>query len=992
MTVLTVDDLARDLKVKNEDLLKELVIMGFSVDGPESPLEIDDPSALRAHLVSAIPKREVVEQRIRPTVIRRRAKNPPQSDLGEPFHDLMEGAQPETEQVTETAGEPREAVTRPEPPPELRKSPPVRKQRKHEPARIIEMAPRPASKEQPSELHEPAISNTDVSTIKPSPTETAPKVVEIGLPPKIGEIPTLVHPVSESATGIVVQDRGMEVRGEAESVGIEAVEAHTGVTEEPTETTDEIKEAEERAARKKKKKDKRMQPAQIIGRVQLKKEPPKEPEREQRPQAPRPQSPRPPHSTEAPPRPSPADHPQRAHTPQAPSQRPAPRQEQPFRPLIVEIPIEDERRPKRKKDKKVRSAVDDKVEDDKARIRKPKEIINVSDLYDDRQRAGRGKKGKKPKPRKTEITVPKAIKRRIKLPEVVTVSNLAHKMSVKAAEVIQQLIRLGVMAAMHETIDFDTATLVANEFGFETETSRPTEKDMLPEKIADTSENLVSRPPVITVMGHVDHGKTSLLDRIRSTHVTDQEAGGITQHIGAYKVRLPKGELVFLDTPGHEAFTAMRARGAQVTDFVILVVAADDGVMEQTKEAVNHARAANVPIIVAVNKIDKPEADKDRVLRELAELNLIPEAWGGDTLFADVSAKTGAGVEDFLDLILLQAEMLELKANPNKKAIGTIIEARLDKGKGPVATVLIKEGTLRLGEPFVAGIHYGKIRAMLDHEGRSLEEAGPATPAEIQGFSSVPEAGEPFLVVDEERLARQIGEHRQQKIREDSAASSSPASLEDLMARMSRLEQPELNIIIKADVQGSVEALKEALLAIPSTEVIQKVIHSGVGAVNESDVMLASASRAIIIGFNVRPTVKTAQLVEQEKIDLRLYTVIYEAIEEVRKAMEGLLAPIEKESVTGRAEVRQTFSVPKIGLIAGCYITSGKIERSNQIRLLRDNIVMHTGKIGSMRRFKDDVKEAVEGYECGIGIENFRDVKVGDVIEAFVISKESAKL
>lgn len=992
MTVLTVDDLARDLKVKNEDLLKELVIMGFSVDGPESPLEIDDPSALRAHLVSAIPKREVVEQRIRPTVIRRRAKNPPLSDLGEPFHDHMEGSQQETEQVTETAGEPREEVTRPAPPPESRKSPPVRKQRKHEPARIIEMAPRPVRKEQPPVLHEPAIGKTDVSAIKPSPTETAPRVEGVSVPPGIGEIPALVQPVPELTPDIVAQEGALKVSAEIESVGIEPVEGRTGVNEEPTETADELKEAEERAARKKKKKDKRMQPAQIIGRVQLKKEPPKEPEREQRPQAPRPQSPRPPHATEAPPRPSPADHPQRAHTPQAPSQRPAPRQEQPFRPLIVEIPIEDERRPKRKKDKKVRSAVDDKVEDDKARIRKPKEIINVSDLYDDRQRGGRGKKGKKPKPRKTEITVPKAIKRRIKLPEVVTVSNLAHKMSVKAAEVIQQLIRLGVMAAMHETIDFDTATLVANEFGFETETSRPTEKDMLPEKIADTSENLVSRPPVITVMGHVDHGKTSLLDRIRSTHVTDQEAGGITQHIGAYKVRLPKGELVFLDTPGHEAFTAMRARGAQVTDFVILVVAADDGVMEQTKEAVNHARAANVPIIVAVNKIDKPEADKDRVLRELAELNLIPEAWGGDTLFADVSAKTGAGVEDFLDLILLQAEMLELKANPNKKAIGTVIEARLDKGKGPVATVLIREGTLRLGEPFVAGIHYGKIRAMLDHEGRSLEEAGPATPAEIQGFSSVPEAGEPFLVVDEERLARQIGEHRQQKIREDSAASSSPASLEDLMARMSRLEQPELNIIIKADVQGSVEALKEALLAIPSTEVIQKVIHSGVGAVNESDVMLASASKAIIIGFNVRPTVKTAQLVEQEKIDLRLYTVIYEAIEEVRKAMEGLLAPIERESVTGRAEVRQTFSVPKIGLIAGCYITSGKIERSNQIRLLRDNIVMHTGKIGSMRRFKDDVKEALEGYECGIGIENFRDVKVGDVIEAFVISKESAKL
>ncbi len=987
MTVLTVDDLARDLKVKNEDLLKELVTMGFSVDGPDSPLEIDDPTALKAHLVNAIPKREVVEQRIRPTVIRRRAKNPPHPEAGESFFEGQDGGSHEVaETVEEEPKDIRPPAINQTQPPDTRKPAHSRKQRKHEPARIIEMAPRPVKKEPVAVApQEPATRVQKIESPREQAAEVAARIVETPETSVPAKPPVSETPVVESVSVVRDEVKPVEDRPATDEAVTEPIGSSPREPEESSES------AEERAARKKKKKDKRMQPAQIIGRVQLKKEQPKEQPERERPPAPRPQAHRP-HQPEAPTRPAPTEHPQRPYSPQAPSQRPTARLEQPFRPLIVEIPVEDERRPKRKKDKKVRSAVDEKIDDDKAKIRKPKEIINVSDLYDDRPRGGRIKKGKKPRPRKTEITTPKAIKRRIKLPEIVTVASLAHKMSVKAAEVIQQLIRLGVMAAMHETIDFDTATLVAGEFGFETETSRPTEKDMLPEKIADTTENLVSRPPVITVMGHVDHGKTSLLDRIRSTHVTDQEAGGITQHIGAYKVRLPKGELVFLDTPGHEAFTAMRARGAQVTDFVILVVAADDGVMEQTKEAINHARAANVPIIVAVNKIDKPEADKDRVLRELAEMNLIPEAWGGDTLFAEVSAKTGAGLDEFLDLILLQAEMLELKANPNKKAIGTVIEARLDKGRGPVATVLIREGTLRLGEPFVAGVHFGKIRAMLDHEGRSLEVAGPATPVEIQGFSSVPEAGEPFLVVDEEKLARQIGAHRQQKIREDSAASTSPASLEDLMARMTKMEQPELNIIIKADVQGSVEALKEALLAIPSSEVIQKVIHSGVGAVNESDVMLASASRAIIIGFNVRPTVKTAQLVEQEKIDLRLYTVIYEAIEDVRKAMEGLLAPIERESVTGRAEVRQTFSVPKIGLIAGCYITSGKIERSNQIRLLRDNVVIHTGKIASMRRFKDDVKEAVEGYECGIGIENFRDIKIGDIIEAFVISKESAKL
>ena len=505
--------------------------------------------------------------------------------------------------------------------------------------------------------------------------------------------------------------------------------------------------------------------------------------------------------------------------------------------------------------------------------------------------------------------------------------------------------------------------------------------------------SLPRQPEVnIGVIGHVDHGKTSLLDAIRSTHVTDQEAGGITQHIGAYKVKLKKGELIFLDTPGHEAFTAMRARGAQVTDFVVLVVAADDGVMDQTREAINHSRAANVPIIVAVNKIDKPEADRERVIRELSEHNLIPEAWGGDTLFTYVSAKTGEGIDELLELIVLQAELMELKANPDKKAIGTIIEARLDKGKGAVATVLIKEGTLKLGDPFVAGIFYGKVRAMLDHEGHAVDEVGPATPVEVHGFAGVPEAGEPFLVVEEEKIARQIGVQRLHKQRENEAAVIGPASLEDLLARMKEQETKDLNLIIKADVQGSSEALREALLGIVSQEIKLKVIHGGVGGITESDIMLASASKAIVIGFNVRPNPKTIQLAEQEKIDIRLYTVIYEAIQDVRKAMEGLLAPIEKETVLGRAEVRQAFHVAKIGVIAGCYVTSGKLERSNQVRLLRDNAVVHQGRIGSMKRFKDDVKEAVEGYECGIILDNYKDIKVGDIIEAFSIERESAKL
>ncbi|MFA6222500.1 MAG: translation initiation factor IF-2 [Desulfomonilaceae bacterium] len=964
---MTVDDLARDLKVKNEDLLKELVVMGYEVDGPESSLVTDDPTALRAHLVSALPQREVVEKRIRPTVIRRRAKNAPPLDFHEEALSSEESAMSDVDVTYENVPKNQEpakssisAGT-----PDAKKT--QRKMKRHEPARIIEMAP-----PKPSITLSTATEETLDHFGQPSISVASG---EGGVVPESGKSSS--HALSQVATADKTED------------GAQA--DHPSRTERPketelgarTSTTEEQREAEERNAKKKKKKDKRIQPAQIIGKVELKKEPVRSAERPApkihyvHAPAPRPAGP----SAPGPSRPRVVD------TAPRPSVRPEPS----TRPFVPELPVDDKGRIKKRKDKKGRT-VEERVEEDKGLVRRRKEVINVADLYDDRHRGRLRGRTKKVKLRKTEITVPKAIKRRLKLPETVTVANLAHKMSVKASEVIQHLLPLGVAAGMNEIIDFDTAAIVAGEFGFETETSRPSEQTLLPKKIQDTEENLVARPPVITVMGHVDHGKTSLLDRIRSTHVTDQEAGGITQHIGAYKVKVPRGELVFLDTPGHEAFTAMRARGAQVTDFVILVVAADDGVMDQTKEAINHSRAAGVPILVAINKIDKPEADKDRVIRELSEYNLIPEAWGGDTLFADVSAKTGKGVDELLDLILLQAEIMELRSNPNKRATGTIVEARLDKGKGPIATVLVKEGTLRLGDPFVAGVHYGKVRAMLDHEGRNVEEAGPSTPVEIQGFASVPDAGEILMVVEEEKLARQIGAQRMIKHREDEAASTSPASLEELIARMQTEEVKELNLIVKGDVQGSVEAVKEALLGIPSQEIKLKVIHGGVGAINETDVMLASASNAIIIGFNVRPTPKTTHLAEEEKVDVRMYTIIYDAIEDVRRAIEGMLSPIEKETVVGRAEVRQTFSVGKVVMIAGCHVVSGKIERSNQIRLLRDNVVVHQGKISSMKRFKEDVKEALEGYECGIGIENYRDVKVGDVIEAFVVERESAKL
>ena len=960
MTMLTVDDLARDLKVRNEDLLKELVNMGYHVVGPESLLETDDPAALREHLTSTLPQREVVEQRIKPTVIRRRVKNPPP----EPAREEKAEELPPPSVMEKTAAPPREAKA-PEPaerPKEPSHVKPVRKPKKLQPARILEMPARPATPvERPAERRpEPSPPRA------PESAHRAPAAREklTPPPPPVAAEPQAAEPASEKTAE---PGPGEELR-----VAVAPEPAVAAVPPEaPPKPAEEPALEDEALAKRKKRKEKRLQPAQIIGRVELKKEPPREAPREREPEPPRP--------------------------PVQPRVVQKPRLPEPLQivtPFLGADATEDEEaRKRRKKEKKTRVHVDEHVEEERLKVRRRKEVILGADLYDERARPLRLRgKAKKTKQKKTEITTPKAIKRRIKIPEMITVSTLAHKMSVKAAEVIQHLFGLGVTATINDPVDFDTASIVASEFGYEAESSEQSEKDLLPESVIDKEESLVPRPPVITVMGHVDHGKTSLLDAIRSTRVTDQEAGGITQHIGAYKVKLPRGELVFLDTPGHEAFTAMRARGAQVTDFVVLVVAADDGVMDQTREAINHARAANVPIIVAVNKIDKPDADRDRVVRELSEHNLIPEAWGGDTLFTYVSAKTGEGIEEFLEMILLQAELMELKANPNKRAKGTIIEARLDKGKGPVATVLIQEGTLKLGDPFVAGVYYGKVRSMLDHEGKSLESAGPATPVEIQGFSGVPEAGEQFIVVEEEKIARQLGEYRLEKQRQHEAAPAGPVSLDDLLARMQEQESKELNLIIKADVQGSVEAVREAMLAITSDEIKVKVIHSGVGAITESDIMLASASKAIIIGFNVRPTPKTAQLAEQEKIDIRLYSVIYEAIEDVKKAMEGMLTPIEKETILGRAEVRQTFHIPKIGVVAGCYVTWGKLERSNQVRLLRDDVVVYKGRMASMKRFKEDVKEAQEGYECGIVLENFRDVKVGDVIEAFVVEKESAKL
>jgi translation initiation factor IF-2 len=590
-----------------------------------------------------------------------------------------------------------------------------------------------------------------------------------------------------------------------------------------------------------------------------------------------------------------------------------------------------------------------------------------------------------------EITKPR--RKIVKIQEGCTIKEFAEVLGQKVGDVIKKLMTMGVMATQNQPMDMDAAILMAEEYGIKAEiASIESAEDVLEEK-ADEAGTMVPRSPVVTIMGHVDHGKTSLLDAIRETNVVSREAGGITQHIGAYQVSLKGRDITFLDTPGHAAFTAMRARGAQVTDIVVLVVAADDGVMPQTKEAVNHAKAAGVPIIVAINKIDKPDAKPDRVKQELAEFELTPEEWGGQTIFCEVSAKKKIGLEHLLEMILIQADVLELKANPNKMSRGTVIEAKLDKGRGPVATVLVQSGTLNVGDFFVTGAQFGKVRALINDKGERVEKAGPSMPAEVIGFSSVPLAGERFVVLEEERKARQIAELRQAKQRSTEMASMKKVTLEDLHAQIQEGMVKELNIVIKADVSGSAGAIVDSLEKLSTPAVKLKVIHSSVGAITETDVMLAAASNAIIIGFNVRPEPKGTELAQREGVDIRLYNIIYNAIDDIKAAMEGLLEPTLKEKVLGRAEVRQTFHVSKVGTIAGSYVLDGVITRqSDGVRVLRDNVLIYEGKLHSLKRFKDDVREVQAGYECGLGVENFNDIKVGDIIEAYVIEKVAAKL
>ncbi len=646
--------------------------------------------------------------------------------------------------------------------------------------------------------------------------------------------------------------------------------------------------------------------------------------------------------------------------------------------------------PAKKKKRIKKFEIDEK--DVKAAIRKTMMSIDDGNVISSRasHRKKKRKEREEEEEKKQEQKTLEATK--IRITEYSAVNELANLMEVPVSDVIAKCMELGIMVSINQRLDVETITLVADEFGFEVEFVEEFTSDALVDA-PDDPETLVPRPPVVTIMGHVDHGKTSLLDYIRKENVVAGESGGITQHIGAYKVDAGNGkEIAFLDTPGHEAFTAMRARGAQATDIVVLIVAADDAVMPQTVEAINHAQAANVPIVIAINKIDKPGANSEKIKQQLADRNILVESWGGKYQCVEISAKTGLNVDNLLETILLEAELLELKANPKRNARGIVVEAQLDKGRGITGTILIQKGTLKIGDPFIAGIYQGKVRAMFDERGKKMNQAPPSTPVQVLGFEGTPQAGDTFIVVESEKQAREIGLKRQQLKREQDQKQVHHITLDEIAKQISIGGVKELPLIVKCDVDGSVEALSDSLMKLSTEEVVVKVIHKGVGGISEGDVLLASASRAIIIGFHVRPNLNARKLAEKEKVDIRLYNVIYDTINEIKSALEGLLSPIISEEITSTIEVRDIFKVPKVGTVAGCYVLDGRVTRNNKVRIIRDGIVIHQGEINALKRFKDDVKEVDAGYECGISINNFNDVKVGDIIEAYKMVETKKKL
>jgi len=901
MTKKRVYELAKEMGLENKELITRLEKIGIAVKSHSSTLEDGDLERIQKELLAPEPK-EMVEKRIKSTVIRRRAVRMPVEE-GKP-EEPAEEAKPEEAPVVEAA--PKERFREPAP-----KEVPVRTSIYRD-VPAAELPARPAPRQE--------ITPKPVMPAPPAPPE-APVEARPGAPEK--------KPAREAVPKAPEAER--------KSLPVRPPERR------------EFKSARPEAERKRPAPTGAPKPSPAVPRREFPRRP------EVRPDLRVVKGPVPPG----------AEKPVRAE-----EERPRKKGKPPVEVLMGEAAPRKKTAIKQIVDRKERR-IDIESEERPSRWREEKKVIPI-------------------KMKKTLITTPKAIKRRIRVAEAISVGELAKRMGIKAAEVINKLIKMGVMATINQAIDLDTATLIAADFGYQVEAAL-SEFDEPLQKAEVSPENLKPRAPVVTIMGHVDHGKTSLLDAIRETHVIDGEAGGITQAIGAYHVRIKGRDIVFLDTPGHEAFTAMRARGAKVTDIVVLVVAADDGVMGQTVEAINHARSAGVPIIVAVNKIDKPGADPGKIRKSLTEYNLLSEEWGGDTIFCEVSAKRKTGIEEMLEMILLQADIMELKADPGRSARGVIIEAKLDRGRGPVATVLIQEGTLREGDAFVSKTEFGRVRAMIDDQGRRISEAGPAMPVEVIGFSRVPQVSTEFICVEDEKKARSIGEYWIRKERERELSASSKITLEQLYQKMKEGVK-DLNVIIKADVQGSIEALIDALNKLSTDDIRVKIIHSSTGTITETDIMLASASDAVIIGFNVRPDARVVEVAGQEGVDIKLYDIIYNVIADVKAAMEGLLEPVYREVVQGRAEVRELFRVPKVGTIAGSHVTDGKVTRNSSLRLLREGVIVYDGRVGSLRRFKDDVREVAVGLDCGIGIDGYNDIRVGDVIETYLKEQVERKL
>ncbi len=916
-------ELARELNMTNKSLLERISSLDLGLNSHMSTLDEDIEARIR-HFIQGGTEPTLVEKRVKPTVIRRRRKVVEATSPPEELQATV--AEAEQEPVQKEA---EEEVAAPGPA-EAGAAPEADRPAQIEPEPVDE----PDQPEAPAKILETAEAHETAEEDK-----TAAEAVE---PEAVVEKPA--------------SDKSVETPPDAE----EAVSAGSVPADEPQPLSDaELKPEQKPAPKTKKKKE---AAAKII----------KLPEK---PTAPVSQKP--------------ADMEPSAEAPVRSVKRPA--RPEPIAP-VEPLPL-DERGKKKGKKKGIRQeeALPEKRFQKKRSSFRKKSVVEGADLYSKQQRGRKGRKGAKGKGaaigQKTQITTAKAIKRRVKVDETIVLAELAKRMGIKAAEMIAKLMGMGVMATVNQTIDYETACLVAAEFDYEIEKANFEEEVILQVTQEDDPDKLAPRPPVVTIMGHVDHGKTSLLDVIRKSSVTSGEAGGITQHIGAYLVATDKGRIAFLDTPGHEAFSAMRNRGAQVTDIVILVVAADDGVMPQTVEAINHSKAAQVPIIVAVNKMDKPDANPERVTRQLSEIGIVPEDWGGDSIFVQVSAKAKTGIDDLLEMILLQSEMLELKANADKLAVGHVVEAKLDSGRGPVATVLVKEGTLKTGDPVVCGVHYGKVRALLNDRGLKVETAGPSMPVEIIGLSGVPMAGDEMVAVKDEKDAKQVSQHRTQKQRSKDLAKTSRLSLDKLFEKMQQGELKDLNLIIKTDVDGSMEAIRDSLLKLSNEEVNINIVHAATGTITESDISLAAVSDAIIVGFNVRANAKVQEMAAEEHVDIRYHNIIYNVIQEIKDAILGLMKSTFEERVLGRAEVRQTFHVPKVGTIAGCYVTDGKIERGQLTRLLRDGIVIYDGKNESLRRFKDDIKEVSSGYECGIGLENYNDIKVGDTIESYYLEE-----